>query len=635
MGTSTSGSTRDAGIGRTSAAPRGPHGWAAIALSALACWPAATAAQQADASGPPRVALAADGQAALDVVVAAAAPVPVRTHAQTLADYLSRISAGRFRVVNGDGRRGIAIGLATDFPSLDLDRKTLPSGAFDGDGYLLRSHADGLLILGATPVGVSHGVWDVLHRLGHRHYMIGDAWEIVPARPDLALAVDRITVPDYRIRDLTRGARWVHWALTPATEAWVARNRLDNSTRLFFRHIYGRIIAENREIFDAHPAYLALYKGERQGTKFCIANPGLRRLVVDWALAWFKSNPAANSLPMEPSDGGGWCACADCAAMGSVTDRVITLANQVAEAVADRPRPAYITLYAYNLHGAPPTVRVHPNVVVYVATSWLRGRTPEQLLLRWQRQGARWLGTYEYPDAFSRTRNLPARARIASPAYLRQTLATWHRHGAMFHYGNASYSVGANGLGLYLAARILWDGTEADRIDALIDDFLANAFGPARAPMRRFFKALETDLEDAERDISDYKFSYRDDVAAQRLGLMFTALREAMALADSDAIRARLHQLLLYARYVELNADVLMGAAPASQAAVDRLGAFVYRIRSLPIVSAYRFFHEVDGWGDPAPRLGADAILAGDERFAPQELDAMLDAGARRWAVAD
>ena len=38
-------------------------------------------------------------------------------------------------------------------------------------------------------------------------------------------------------------------------------------------------------------------------------------------------------------------------------------------------------------------------------------------------------------------------------------------------------------MGYYLAARMLWDVKEVDRIDALIDDFLDKAFGSAREAM--------------------------------------------------------------------------------------------------------------------------------------------------------
>ncbi|MHB0934798.1 MAG: hypothetical protein ACYC6A_00280 [Armatimonadota bacterium] len=39
----------------------------------------------------------------------------------------------------------------------------------------------------------------------------------------------------------------------------------------------------------------------------------------------------------------------------------------------------------------------------------------------------------------------------------------------------------------YLSTRYLWDVTEANGTDALIEDFLDNAMGPAKELMRGFY----------------------------------------------------------------------------------------------------------------------------------------------------
>ena len=45
-------------------------------------------------------------------------------------------------------------------------------------------------------------------------------------------------------------------------------------------------------------------------------------------------------------------------------------------------------------------------------------------------------------------------------------------------------------MGYYLAARLLWDVDEAQRLDGLVDDFLTRAFGPAKGPMAEFYRQL-------------------------------------------------------------------------------------------------------------------------------------------------
>ena len=606
-----------------------------IAACVLMIWtatPTPVTGKPAQQGSAPKVLFATQGRASMDVVVAAGASERVREHARTLSDYLSRITGAQFHVTTGDGQTGIAVGLATDFPALGAEQYMTPPSPFDGDRYLLRTHTHGLHVIGKTPIAVSHGVWDLLYELGYRHYMIGDAWEIIPTHRELSYAVDRREIPDYRIRQITRGARWVHWPLTPQTRDWLVHNRLLSPNHLVLKHIYQSIIHDNQAAFDTNPQYLALHDGQRQGNKFCISNKDLRQLVTDWAINYFARNSQANHLSLEPSDGGGWCQCDRCKAMGSVTDQVLALTNQVTQAVSNRFGPRHIILLAYNQHGAPPTLRVHPNILVHVATSWLYGYKPDDLLHAWSSQGAKTLGIYEYPDEFNRTHNLPARARIASPDYLKNTLGTWHQRGAMFYYGDAAYSIGANGLGLYLASQILWDTEKVDHVDVLVDDFLNNAFTDEKTPMRRFFEVLETTPTHAARDVADYQFEHDAIAENNRMGVMFKALRDAFSLTSTNAVRNRLNQLLLYTRYVELSTEVLRNEGAPCPKAVNQLTEFVYRIRKLPVISAYWYLREAASANDPAPRIDVRSILMGDEPFTQQELGAMLEAGVRRWS---
>ena len=66
------------------------------------------------------------------------------------------------------------------------------------------------------------------------------------------------------------------------------------------------------------------------------------------ALAQIAANPGRQSISMEPSDGGGWCECDACARLGSITDRALTLANAVAEAVTAKYPGKLVGMYAYN-----------------------------------------------------------------------------------------------------------------------------------------------------------------------------------------------------------------------------------------------------------------------------------------------
>lgn len=126
------------------------------------------------ASGDPvEVRLTAVGEAAWPVVVAPEAPDTVRAAAGQLAAYLERMTGSAFAVIEGDGTEGIAVGTFRDFPdparNVDFD----PADPLRREEYLLRSHARGVWLIGATELAVNHAVWDFLYRLGYRQFFPG------------------------------------------------------------------------------------------------------------------------------------------------------------------------------------------------------------------------------------------------------------------------------------------------------------------------------------------------------------------------------------------------------------------------------------------------------------------------------
>ena len=118
----------------------------------------------------------------------------------------------------------------------------------------------------------------------------------------------------------------------------LAEKARDVSLELYTR---GAAWARERGIIIADTKFeLGLVNGERRSSKVCTSNPDLRKLVATDALAQFEKDPARDSVSVDPSDGGGWCECPECKHLGSVSDRALTLANEVAAAVhaaATRP----------------------------------------------------------------------------------------------------------------------------------------------------------------------------------------------------------------------------------------------------------------------------------------------------------
>ncbi|WP_223911151.1 DUF4838 domain-containing protein [Geobacter sp. AOG1] len=505
----------------------------------------------------------------MPVVISWDASDRVQRAAQQLADYLGKISGAHFEVVAGDGTSGIAVGLPGQFPKV-------PSGGLGDihdptrqEDYLLRSHAKGIHVIGASELAVEDAVWDLLYRIGYRQFFPGPVWEVIPRVRALSAAVDVTEHPAYYARRIWYGFGAGPWS-TDAYAQWCERNRAVNGIAINSGHAYEGIIKRNKAAFDMHPEYLGLVNGKRSSSKFCISNPGLRRLVVQDALAQFVANPDLQSVSVEPSDGGGWCECDDCKKLGSISDRAVMLANEVATAVEAKYPGRFVGMYAYNQHSPPPTIRVHPRVVISVATAFLKGGyTVDQLLAGWQKQGAT-IGMREYYSVNVWDRDLPGRARGANLSYLTTTIPHYYEKGARFLSAESSDNWGCNGLGYYLAARMLWDVREAGRIEELKADFLDKSFGPARVPMAEFYGLID----------GSNKPLLSDDL----LGRMYRQLAQARKLTNDPAILARLDDLVLYTRYVELWSDYANAAGVGKQQAFERLIRHAYRIRKTMMV---------------------------------------------------
>ncbi|HYE98156.1 MAG TPA: DUF4838 domain-containing protein [Planctomycetota bacterium] len=552
--------------------------------------------------------LARGKEARQPVVVGKDASPALRATAAELAGLLGRMSGAAFKVEPGDGRSGIVLGRPGDFAALPF-RVEFGGGPLDREDYLLRSTGEGLYLLGATELGATHAAWDLLHRLGYRQFFPGETWEVVPPPRDLSLAVDVRERPSFHARRI-----WYNWGLWGYNDEpyrqWCARNRMAKGFDLNSGHAYEAVIAANKAAFDAHPEYYALVGGKRRTSggdlKLCISNPGLRKLVAEHAARTIGDR---DSVSMDPSDGDHWCECDPCVGMGSISNRVLTLANEVARAVA----PKHVGTYAYNRHSAPPTIQAEPNVVVSATTAFIGGGfTFDQVVEGWKARGAT-LGVYDYLSVVDWDWNLPRGAKASRPSAVAASLARFHAQGARFYDAESGDCWGPCGPGYYVASRVLWDVREAARVDAHVADFLEKAFGPAREPMAEFYRLTTEDRQ--RRPSSDL------------LGRMYRQLDAARTAAADPAVRRRLDDLLLYTRYAEL-----YHAHAAGKESKETVARHAYRMRRTMMVHSYglwaRLLSQRDAHADGHP-------LKDDRPFTPDELDRILAEGIRNNAPVD
>jgi hypothetical protein len=538
-------------------------------LAALIKIPAATAPAKVPAVP---VDLSVNGKALMPVVVSDKASDTTKKLAQTLADYLQKISGGDFKVeaasqVLSSSTKGIVIGLSTQFSDLanQFDLKD-PTKTED---YLLRSHMGGVLLVGSSDLAVKHAVWDFLYQLGYRQFFPGQNWEVIPDKKNLDIAVSTFEHPDYFARRI-----WPNYGAYPENipkwAEWDERNRMALGITLYTGHAYDNIIKTHKAEFEKHPEYLT----KPGGNKFCVSNPGLQQLVINYALAQFEKNPNLQSVSMEPSDGGGWKSdsCPDATAYKSVTDRVVTLANLVAQAVNKKFPDKFVGIYAYNEHSPPPTIQVDPHVIPSIATAFIHGGfTVDQLLEGWSKKASH-VGIREYYWIYQWHRDLPG-AESANIAYLATTIPHFHARGARFMNAESGDNWGPNGLGYYIASRLLWDTSQAADVDSLVTDFLDKAFGDAKVPMRHFYELLNgIDGKPAPPFSEDY------------IGRLYRTLDQAQKATTDTKVLARIHDLALYVRYLELYWDMTQASAEDRQSAFNDVLSFTWRIRETQMV---------------------------------------------------
>lgn len=568
--------------------------------------------------------LAKNGKAQQTIIVPAKSSARVKMAADNLARYLSRMSGGEFPIEPGSGKTGIVVGRLNDFPQLVTDvRWDADKDVTQRENYLLRSHEKGVYILGATDLAVEHAVWDLLYRLGYRQFFPGKTWEVVPTSPDLSIRVDVKETPDYYSRRIWYGYGTWGYNNEPYKD-WCAKNRVTQGIRLNTGHAYSGLIRGNQKIFDEHPEFYALRDGKRHKSHFaqlCLSNEDLRRVIVAHALRHFSKNPDSDSISMDPNDGDRWCQCQACAKFGTVSDRVVTLANEVAAGVNKKFPGKLVGMYAYASHSPPPNIRVHPKVVVSVATSFLRGGyTLDELLAGWSKQGAT-LGIREYYSVHTWDRDMPGKSRGSNLDYLKRSIPYFHGKGARYLSAESSDNWGPNGLGYYLAGRMLWDVNEAERAEEIVDDFLSKAFAEAREPMREFYQLI---------DGSKTHLVFDD-----RLGKMFRCLDRAKKLAKTPGVKARINELLLYCHYADSFDRYRQAKGEERQRIFEDLIRFSYRMRGTMLIHAKAVYRDINnrdknvsipkeaGWTIPEARNPWKS----SKPFSPSELDRFLAEG--------
>ena len=277
--------------------------------------------------------------------------------------------------------------------------------------------------------------------------------------------------------------------------------------------------------------------------------------------------------------------------------------------------------YAYNHHAEPPSIRVKPGVNALV-TTWFRKTKLglEEQVAAWSRQGAT-IGIRDYLSYPAMDYDLPSRASgLRSIDKFAKNWKDYHSWGARYYSGEAQDNWGINGLLYYAGSRGLWDVDEKISQDAILEEFLEKSFGPVKEDIRPYYRELEL------RPVHDEDLVNR----------LYSAIKAARSKTDDPAIVARLNDLTLYVRYLELNNRFsLTKDGGAKRKAAEEMFTHLFRARSHSVNHARGImrdmrkrasipFDEAEGG---SLRAGVPPWSPDAPSYTPEEIAAMVDEG--------
>lgn len=451
------------------------------------------------------VALARDGKALVSVRISPEASAGLRGTASNLTAMLARITGADFAVVESREPGGITLGTVTQFADKAVAEALAVRDGYDGvEAFAIRSDDGRIRLLANTDQGASHAVYRFLELLGCRWFFQGTAWEVVPQARDLSFNLNETSRPDVWSRNIWFGRTSQPWEkgdpdANAAFARWERGNRMGMSLNFNVSHNWHNIPNAFKEDgfpykkeFAEHPEYFALVNGKRTPPQFCVSNGDLQKAVVRYAVRYFEKKPDAHMVSLDPADQGGWCTCAECAKLGPYPCQPFYLANVVAKALQKTNPGKYVGLLAYSWHSDAPAFALEPNVYVQLTAGMNASKYSFDELFRFWTEKCRHIGIYEYYSYWEMDKcMMPGAGPQNNLDALGARTRNYVSNGVASISGQAANCWGVSGLGYYLAGRLMWDSSADTR--ALRADFYEKAFGPAAAPMARYYERLNLD----------------------------------------------------------------------------------------------------------------------------------------------
>jgi hypothetical protein len=281
-----------------------------------------------------------------------------------LTHYLPQLSGSEVRMVRApselaSGTLPIWVGEAAE-AHFGGARARKPSG----QAFRFVVGKDGIGLFGESDLATGYAIYELLDRLGCRWFMPGELGEDVPEGDLLTLSeTDETIEPSTEYRGL-----WY------ADEDFKRRNRL-GGVQIAAGHMLEKWVTNAER--EEHPNWRAQVKGVPHATRLRWSEPEVADAIADGIRRRVVRQPTA-SVSISPSDGVDFDDTFDTAIDAkdwdptvngvSLTDRLLVLANRVADNLEPDYPDLKLGLLAYVSYTRPPVrENVHPNVVPVIA----------------------------------------------------------------------------------------------------------------------------------------------------------------------------------------------------------------------------------------------------------------------------
>ncbi len=472
------------------------------------------------------------------IVLAADAEDQEQYAAEDLKNYLGRMTGREWTIAQQAPAEGVAIHIGKVPGNEALREEAAKLGR---DGFVLDVSEGAVRVAGGTKFGTAYGVFELLERLGVRWFFPGEWGEVVPKKEELRLETTHFSDrPVFRTRQM-------HTAYSgDEIGDWMRRSRHNRNG--YYGH---SSFIRPRDYKVSHPEWYAEIDGVRQvdnpNYKLCHSNDAMVETLIREVLEKIREREADgkvarhdgyrhlmsdyDTISISPKDGGGFCRCEKCAAMGTLSDRLQIVANRVAERVREVYPNYRIGYYgAYAEHHMSPTVKANAGVVV-IPTTWTRNffkpltdisnrvflkklqdfkEMAPQMILRDFDGLSVWWGAGPLSLADVHAADYQLYAQMELEGIITEAGSGW----------------GPWGYSYYLMGKLWWN-PKAD-LKSLKEDFVSKAYGEAAGPMRTYYELLDHAVASpGPRD----------------LHTMRVKLEEAAKLAKDEGVKQRVNYL--------------------------------------------------------------------------------------------